>query len=146
MTKRPENDPFKGVGVRVSLPTDDAFLKIKETLTRIGIASKKDKVLYQSCHILHKTNRDTDESMFAIVSFKEMFLLDGKNANITEEDISRRNRIAKLLEQWELLEIIDRDIVDEDQNSPYIKIIPFREKSEWDLVEKYSIGSKKRGN
>ena len=140
-----ENDPFKGVGVLVRLPSSDSFLKIKETLTRMGIASKKDKKLYQSCHILHKTNRETNESMFAIVSFKEMFLLDGKNANITEEDISRRNRITKLLEQWELLEIIENDKIEEDQLNPYVKIIPFREKSEWDLVEKYSIGNKKRG-
>lgn len=143
--EKPLNDLFRGVGVEISLENDDSFLKIRETLTRIGIASKKDKTLYQSCHILHKTDKESDQSRFAIVSFKEMFLLDGKNANITEEDISRRNRVSRLLEEWGLLTIIDRDKVDEDYNNPYIKIIPFREKSEWNLVEKYSIGNKKRG-
>lgn len=96
-------DIFKGVGVEIELPSDDSFLKIKETLTRIGISSRKEKRLYQSCHILHKKGR------YAILHFKELFILDGKQNTFTDEDLSRRNTIVNLLEEWELLKIIDSE-------------------------------------
>ena len=96
-----DTDIFKGVGVEVELPTQDSFLKVKETLTRIGISSRKEKKLYQSCHILHKKGR------YAILHFKELFILDGKHNTLTEEDISRRNTIVNLLEEWELVKIVD---------------------------------------
>ncbi len=113
------------------------FLKVKETLTRIGIASKKDNTLYQSCHILHKQGK------YAIVHFKELFLLDGKKSDFTEEDKARRNTIANLLAEWELLELED-SMKTEDPIVPIsqIKIIPFIEKKNWNLVPKYTIGKK----
>jgi hypothetical protein len=125
--------------LEIELIEPDNFLKIKETLTRIGIASKKDKVLYQSCHILHKQSR------YYLVHFKEMFLLDGKNSDISEDDISRRNRVARLLEDWGLVRLLDPERVEETGELPYIKIIPFKEKSSWSLESKYTIGNKKRG-
>lgn len=110
-----------------------------ETLRRIGIPSKKDKTLYQSCHILHKRGQ------FAILHFKEMFGLDGKQCNMTEEDFHRRNRIAKLLEEWGLVKITDQSDLEEGMMPvQYIKILPHKEASNWNLVEKYAIG-KKRG-
>lgn len=123
--------------VEVSLHSPEDFLKIKETLSRIGLASKKDNTLYQSCHILHK------QSKYYIVHFKELFLLDGKEATFTENDIGRRNKIAALLEEWELLDIVNYELV-ENLQCPLsqIKIIPFKEKSKWNLVTKYTIGSK----
>ena len=130
-----EDDIFKGVGVEVFLKTPDDFLKIKETLTRIGIASRKDKTLYQSCHILHKRGR------YAILHFKELFKLDGKDSDITEEDITRRNSIAKLLDEWDLLEVDGVDDIEVDLRQ--IKIVPFKEKRSWRLETKYSIGRKK---
>ena len=96
-------DIFRGVGIEVRLPTEDSFLKIKETLTRIGISSRKEKKLYQSCHILHKKGR------YSILHFKELFILDGKHNTFTEEDQARRNTIVNLLEEWELLEIVDKE-------------------------------------
>lgn len=131
------NDIFKGVGVEVVLKNPDDFLKIKETLTRIGVASRKDKTLYQSCHILHKRGR------YAILHFKELFKLDGKEADITEEDISRRDSIAALLDEWGLLDVVDIANLDEKLDLKQIKIVPFKEKSSWDLESKYSIGRKK---
>lgn len=128
-------DIFKGVGVEVFLKTPDDFLKIKETLTRIGVASKKDKTLYQSCHILHKRGR------YAILHFKELFQLDGKETDISEEDISRRNSIALLLDEWGLLEVKDDEDIEVDLKQ--IKIVPYKEKNEWKLESKYSIGRKK---
>lgn len=128
-------DIFKGVGVEVFLKTPDDFLKIKETLTRIGVASKKDKTLYQSCHILHKRGR------YAILHFKELFRLDGKETDISEEDISRRNSIALLLDEWGLLEVKDNEDIEVDLKQ--IKIVPYKEKNEWKLESKYSIGRKK---
>lgn len=128
-------DIFKGVGVEVFLKTPDDFLKIKETLSRIGVASKKDKTLYQSCHILHKRGR------YAILHFKELFQLDGKNTDISEEDISRRNSIALLLDEWGLLEVKDNEDIEVDLKQ--IKIVPYKEKNEWKLESKYSIGRKK---
>jgi hypothetical protein len=123
--------------VEVSLKNPEDFLKIKETLSRIGLASKKENTLYQSCHILHKQGK------YYIVHFKELFLLDGKDSTLAEGDIARRNRIVTLLEEWELLDIVDPDKI-EDLQSPLnqIKIIPFKEKSNWNLVTKYTIGNK----
>lgn len=132
------NDIFKGVGVEISLKEREDFLKIKETLTRIGVASKKDKTLFQSCHILHKQGR------YAIVHFKELFVLDGKPSSMTEDDTARRNTIANLLAEWGLVGLVLKDA----SKSPVatlsqIKIVPFKEKPEWNLVSKYQIGKSK---
>lgn len=131
------DDIFNGNGIEVLLPDDDAFLKIKETLTRIGVASKKDKVLYQSCHIFHKQGR------YAIMHFKNLFLFDGKSADFTEDDRGRLNTIANLLQDWGLLKIVDNEKV-KSPRAPmsHIKVLPFREKNEWKLVEKYTLGKK----
>lgn len=135
-------DLFKDVGVEVDIINPDNFLKIKETLTRIGIAAPEKHKLYQSCHILHKRDKD-GKSRYVIVSFKEMFILDGKNSNIENMDYFRRNSIASLLEEWSLLKILDD--IPEDAFAPIssIKIIPFKEKRNWELISKYSIGKKK---
>lgn len=125
--------------VEVSLPNKEDFLKIKETLTRIGVSSKKEKKLYQSCHILHKRDR------YYIVHFKELFGLDGLPFEMSESDTGRRNTIIHLLEEWELLEIVDVDKCQSPISSvKQIKIIPHKEKAEWDLVPKYHIGSEKK--
>lgn len=130
-------DIFKGVGVEVELPTQDSFLKIKETLTRIGISSRKEKKLYQSCHILHKKGR------YSILHFKELFILDGKHNTLTEEDVARRNTIVNLLEEWELVKIVDSSKTVEPLASlNQIKIISFKEKNDWELTVKYNIGKK----
>jgi hypothetical protein len=134
------SDIFKGVGVEITLEDEDAFLKVRETLTRIGVSSRKEKVLYQSCHILHKQGR------YVILHFKELFKLDGKPATITENDVQRRNAIACLLEDWGLLSILkDERKKIEDNLAPIhqIKIISYKEKDEWDLQSKYTIGKKK---
>lgn len=130
---------MNGLGVEILLPDDDNFLKIKETLTRIGIASKRDKILYQSCHILHKKGR------YWIVHFKELFNLDGKKSNIGEGDLERRNTITGLLEDWGLLKIVNPDVI-ENACLPLnqIKIIPFKDKANWQLIAKYSIGNLKK--
>ena len=121
--------------VEVELKNPDDFLKIKETLTRIGIPSKKEKVLYQSCHILHKQNK------YYIVHFKELFALDGKPSNFSENDKARRNTIVDLLSEWELLDIVDEEIAQESKASlGQIKIISHRDKQDWELVPKYHIG------
>ena len=123
--------------VEVRLYNSEDFLKVKETLSRIGIASKKDNTLYQSCHILHKQGK------YYIVHFKELFLLDGKEATLSESDIGRRNRIVALLDEWELVEVIDYDRVESDMIPlNQVKIIPFKEKSKWNLVTKYTIGNR----
>jgi len=123
--------------VEVRLEEQDDFLKVKETLTRIGVSSRKEKVLYQSCHILHKQGK------YYIVHFKEMFSLDGKPSNITENDIQRRNTIARLLEQWGLVEILNNDTIANNVAPIHqIKIIPFKEKDEWELIAKYNMGKK----
>lgn len=131
-------DIFKGVGLEVTLTKPDSFNIVRESLTRIGVAAKNENVLYQSAHILHKQGR------YAIVHFKELFALDGKPSTITENDYQRRNTIAKLLAQWELLTIIpviaDTDLAPLSQ----IKIISFKDKADWQLVAKYSIGTKKK--
>jgi hypothetical protein len=125
--------------VEVVLNEQDDFLKVRETLTRIGVSSRKEKVLYQSCHILHKQGK------YYVVHFKELFALDGKPSNISENDIQRRNAIAKLLEEWGLITIINPQVMT-DNIAPLhqIKIISFKEKDEWDLVAKYQIGTKKK--
>jgi hypothetical protein len=123
--------------IEVSLNEQDDFLKVRETLTRIGVSSRKEKVLYQSCHILHK------QAHYYIVHFKELFALDGKPSNISENDIQRRNAIANLLEEWGLVKILNKKLL-EDNIAPLhqIKIIAFKEKDEWDLIAKYNIGKK----
>ena len=123
--------------VEVSLNEPDDFLKVRETLTRIGVASRKEKKLYQSCHILHKQGR------YYIVHFKELFALDGKHANLTINDVQRRNRIAQLLSDWGLISIVsDTEVVDIAPLNQ-IKVLAFKEKQEWTLESKYNIGRKK---
>jgi hypothetical protein len=123
--------------IEVKLGEQDDFLKVKETLTRIGVSSRKEKVLYQSCHILHKQGR------YFIVHFKELFALDGKPSNLSENDIQRRNAIANLLEEWGLVSIVNKDLIGTNIAPLHqIKIISFREKDQWQMVSKYSIGKK----
>ena len=124
--------------VEVRLGEEDDFLKVRETLTRIGVASRKDKTLYQSCHILHK------QSKYYIVHFKELFALDGKPSNFTDEDKGRRNTICNLLVDWGLIKIVNPKQT-EAPITPLsqIKILPFKEKDQWTLVTKYNIGRKK---
>jgi hypothetical protein len=124
--------------LEVNLVQPDDFLKVRETLTRIGVASRKDRVLYQSCHILHKQGR------YFIVHFKELFALDGKQADLTDNDIQRRNTIAKLLVDWGLVSIIDPHLHNDIAPLSQIKIISFKEKNDWDLQTKYNIGKKKQ--
>lgn len=121
--------------LEVTLNEPDDFLKVRETLTRIGVASRKDKKLFQSCHILHKQGR------YFIVHFKELFLLDGKKSNLEENDIARRNTIAQLMSDWGLISI-EKSKVEPLAPMRQIKIIPFKEKQEWELCPKYNIGSK----
>ena len=123
--------------VEVRLRQPDDFLKVRETLTRIGVASKSDKKLYQSCHILHKQGK------YYIVHFKELFLLDGKHSDFSENDLQRRNRITKLLSDWGLVNVVDEERINNIASVSQIKILPHKEKGEWTLVPKYSIGSKK---
>ena len=121
--------------LEVSLKDPEDFLKVRETLSRIGVASKKEKVLYQSCHILHKKGR------YFITHFKELFALDGKEADFQDNDLQRRNTIAKLLSDWGLVDIISKD-VDDYAPLSQIKIISYKEKGEWELIPKYNIGKK----
>jgi len=125
--------------VEVTLGEKDDFLKVRETLTRIGVASKKDRILYQSCHILHKQGR------YYIVHFKELFALDGKPTDISENDLSRRNAIAKLLQDWDLVKVVNNKQIEEPVPIflSQIKILSHKEKDDWELVPKYNIGSKK---
>ena len=121
--------------LEISFKENDDFLKIRETLTRIGVASRKDRTLYQSCHILHKRGK------YYLVHFKELFALDGKDSSITENDIARRNAIARLLEEWKLLSIVDA----QQASTPLapmsqIKVLPHKEKNDWSLIAKYNIG------
>lgn len=122
--------------LEVTLNEPDDFLKIRETLTRIGVASRKENKLYQSCHILHKQGR------YFIVHFKELFLLDGKKSNLEENDVARRNTIATLMSDWGLLAIVDGAKAQPVAPLRQIKIIPFKEKNEWELCPKYNIGNK----
>lgn len=123
--------------VEVTLDQKDDFLKVRETLTRIGVASKKEKILYQSCHILHKQGK------YYITHFKELFALDGKPTDITDNDLARRNTVANLLEDWELLKIVNKEQTKEPTVSlSQVKIISHKEKADWELVPKYNIGKK----
>lgn len=122
--------------LEVTLPEPDNFLKIKETLTRIGIASRKEHKLYQSCHILHKQGR------YFIVHFKELFALDGKESNLTNGDVERRNAVAVLLQDWGLLKINKASDAEPQASLSQIKVLSFKEKDEWELVPKYNIGKK----
>ncbi|OUU18153.1 MAG: translation repressor protein [Candidatus Endolissoclinum sp. TMED37] len=122
--------------LEIKLKQSEDFLKIRETLTRIGVSSRKDKILYQSCHILHKKGR------YFITHFKELFALDGKDADLDDTDLQRRNTIAKLLSDWSLLEILHPEKHEDTAPLNQIKILPFKEKSEWELVTKYNIGKR----
>ena len=122
--------------LEVNLNEPDDFLKVRETLTRIGVASRKDKKLFQSCHILHKQGR------YFIVHFKELFLLDGKKANLEENDVARRNTITTLMSDWGLVEIQNNEEAKPLAPLRQIKIIPFKEKDQWELCPKYNIGNK----
>ena len=124
--------------VEVVLSEPDDFLKVRETLTRIGVASRKEKKIYQSCHILHKQGRDY------LVHFKELFALDGKHANLTTNDVQRRNRIAQLLADWGLITIVDATKIQDIAPLNQIKVLAYRDKSDWTLETKYNIGSKKK--
>ena len=124
--------------IEVKLKNPDDFLKIRETLTRIGVASRKDKTLYQSCHILHKQGR------YFIVHFKELFALDGKPSNFSDNDMSRRNTIANLLAEWGLVELVNPEKTKEPVSPlSQIKVLPHKEKDEWNLAAKYNIGKKR---
>ena len=122
--------------LEITLSEPDDFLKVRETLTRIGVASRKEKKLFQSCHILHKQGR------YFIVHFKELFLLDGKKANLEETDVARRNTIATLMSDWGLIDIQNGDDAKPLAPLRQIKIIPFKEKTQWELCPKYNIGNK----
>ena len=122
--------------LEVTLKQPDDFLKIRETLSRIGVASRKDKTLFQSCHILHKQGK------YYIVHFKELFALDGKKATLVENDVQRRNTISVLLQDWNLLSIVKPEAAENKAPLSQIKIIAFKEKSEWNLQAKYNIGKK----
>ena len=126
--------------LEVNLLEPDNFLKVKETMTRIGIASRKERKLYQSCHILHKQGK------YYIVHFKELFALDGKESNLTNNDIERRNTVASLLEDWGLLKIIRDEDAQPQASLSQIKVLSFKEKDEWELVPKYNIGKKNLNN
>ena len=122
--------------LEVQLKEPDDFLKVRETLTRIGVASRKDKKLFQSCHILHKQGR------YFIVHFKELFALDGKFSNFSENDLERRNTIAQLLSDWGLITILNKENADNKAPLSQIKVLAFKDKSDWDLQAKYNIGKK----
>lgn len=123
--------------LEVNLKNPDDFLKVRETLSRIGVASRKEKILYQSCHILHKQGR------YFIVHFKELFALDGKDADFSDNDLQRRNTVAHLLADWGLVTILNPEIHQDKAPLNQIKVIAFKEKNEWELVQKYNIGRKK---
>lgn len=122
--------------LEVTIKQPDDFLKVRETLTRIGVASRKDKTLFQSCHILHKQGK------YYITHFKELFALDGKKSTLSDNDIQRRNTIALLLQDWNLIDISDKTRTEDKAPLSQIKVLPFKEKSEWNLVAKYNIGKK----
>ena len=123
--------------VEVTLGEPDDFLKVRETLTRIGVAARKEKKIYQSCHILHKQGK------YYIVHFKELFALDGKKTNFSDNDLQRRNRIAKLLSDWGLISVVDEDKISDLAPLNQIKVLSFKDKSDWTLESKYNIGRKK---
>jgi len=123
--------------IEVTLKEPDDFLKVRETLTRIGVASRKEKKIYQSCHILHKQGK------YFIVHFKELFALDGKKANLFNNDVQRRNRIAQLLSDWGLVTIVDAEKIADAAPLSQIKVLSYKDKGEWTLESKYNIGKKK---
>jgi hypothetical protein len=138
-TVEPTVEWSQGQMVEVILNEPDDFLKVRETLTRIGVASRKEKKLYQSCHILHKQGR------YYIVHFKELFALDGKHANLTINDVQRRNRIVKLLADWGLITVLKPDTVNDVAPLNQIKVLTYKDKGEWILEQKYNIGKKGKG-
>ena len=133
----PEYDWSPNKMIEVTLAEPDDFLKVRETLTRIGVASRKEKKLYQSCHILHKQGK------YFIVHFKELFALDGKKANLSINDFQRRNRIVQLLADWGLVDVLSSDLVSDIAPLNQIKVISYREKGDWKLETKYNIGKRK---
>ena len=133
----PEYDWSPTKMIEVALAEPDDFLKVRETLTRIGVASRKEKKLYQSCHILHKQGK------YFIVHFKELFALDGKKANLSINDFQRRNRIVQLLADWGLVNVISSNLIDDIAPLNQIKVISYKEKGNWKLETKYNIGKKK---
>ena len=135
-TKEPEVSWSQDQMVEVLLNEPDDFLKVRETLTRIGVASRKEKKLYQSCHILHKQGR------YFIVHFKELFALDGKHANLTSNDVQRRNRITQLLADWGLISVVKPDSVSDIAPLNQIKVLSYKDKGDWILEQKYNIGKK----
>ena len=136
--KEPEVNWDPSQMVEVTLNEPDDFLKVRETLTRIGVASRKEKKIYQSCHILHKQGR------YFLVHFKELFALDGKHANLTSNDVQRRNRIAQLLVDWGLVGIVSEDSIQDVAPLNQIKVLSYKDKGDWILETKYNIGSKKK--
>ena len=138
VVKEPEVNWSQDQMVEVTLNEPDDFLKVRETLTRIGVASRKEKKLYQSCHILHKQGK------YFIVHFKELFALDGKHANLTINDVQRRNRITRLLADWGLITIVKEDSVADIAPLNQIKVLSFKDKGEWILEQKYNIGKKNK--
>ena len=138
MTVEPTVDWSQDQMLEVVLNEPDDFLKVRETLTRIGVASRKEKKLYQSCHILHKQGK------YFIVHFKELFALDGKRANLTTNDVQRRNRITRLLADWGLITIVKEDSVADIAPLNQIKVLSFKDKGDWILEQKYNIGKKNK--
>ena len=136
--KEPEVNWDPNQMVEVTLNEPDDFLKVRETLTRIGVASRKEKKIYQSCHILHKQGR------YFLVHFKELFALDGKHANLTSNDVQRRNRIAQLLVDWGLVGIVNSDTIQDVAPLNQIKVLAYKDKGDWILETKYNIGGKKK--
>ena len=138
IVKEPEVSWSQDQMVEVTLNEPDDFLKVRETLTRIGVASRKEKKIYQSCHILHKQGR------YFLVHFKELFALDGKHANLTSNDVQRRNRIAQLLADWGLVGVVDADKIQDIAPLNQIKVLSYKDKDDWILETKYNIGAKKK--
>ena len=138
VVKEPEVNWSQDQMVEVTLNEPDDFLKVRETLTRIGVASRKEKKIYQSCHILHKQGR------YFIVHFKELFALDGKHANLTQNDVQRRNRIIQLLSDWGLITVVSPDNITDIAPLNQIKVLAYKEKNDWILETKYNIGKKKK--
>ena len=136
IVKEPEVKWSPDQMVEVTLNEPDDFLKVRETLTRIGVASRKEKKIYQSCHILHKQGR------YFLVHFKELFALDGKHANLTSNDVQRRNRIAQLLADWGLVGVVDSDKIQDIAPLNQIKVLSYKDKGDWILEQKYNIGKK----
>ena len=138
VVKEPEVNWSPDQMVEVTLNEPDDFLKVRETLTRIGVASRKEKKIYQSCHILHKQGR------YFLVHFKELFALDGKHANLTSNDVQRRNRIAQLLADWGLVGVVNTDTIQDIAPLNQIKVLSYKDKGDWILETKYNIGAKKK--